>query len=150
MPTYRTVQRQGGYDRWVANDREDKRASMIPAGCIDLWWNATIASYPAGASKERPVPRACNGLMADIVCNWLSGKASYDSAKITVPTILIVAEWDQDTKPYMLQTLFPLLTNAPQKRLVIAGEGTHTLMMEKNRMTLISEVQKFLEEDFTN
>jgi hypothetical protein len=34
-----------------------------------------------------------------------------------------VAEWDQDTKPYMAQTLFPLLTSAPQKRLVVVGEG---------------------------
>ncbi len=31
--------------------------------------------------------------------------------------------------PYMARTLFPLLTSAPQKRLVVVGEGTHTLML---------------------
>jgi hypothetical protein len=44
----------------------------------------------------------------------------------------------------------PAADQRPQKRLMIAGEGTHTPMMEKNRTTLISAVQKFLEEDFTN
>ena len=28
----------------------------------------------------------------------------FDPAKIAVPTILVVAEWDQDTKPYMAQS----------------------------------------------
>jgi pimeloyl-ACP methyl ester carboxylesterase len=150
FPAYRSVQRQGAYDRWLTNVPEDKKASLLPAGWFDMWWSATIASDPVGAAKDPPALRAPNGVMADIFGNWLSGKANYDPAKITVPTILVVAEWDQDTKPYMAQTLFPLLTNAPQKRLVQVGEGTHHLMMEKNRMTLISEVQKFLEEDFTN
>jgi pimeloyl-ACP methyl ester carboxylesterase len=150
FPAYRTVQRQAAYDRWLTNVPEDKKATLIPAGWFDMWWNATIASDPVGAAKDPPALRAPNGVLADIFGNWLSGKATYDPAKISVPTILVVAEWDQDTKPYMAQTLFPLLVNAPQKRLIQAGEGTHHFMMEKNRMTLISEVQKFLEEDFTN
>ena len=32
------------------------------------------------------------------------------------------------------------------KRLVILGEGTHTVVMEKNRLQLLREVQLFLEE----
>jgi hypothetical protein len=53
------------------------------------------------------------------------------------------------TPTYMAQTLFPLLTNAGNKRLVVVGEGTHTLMLAKDRMALISEVQKFFEESLT-
>jgi pimeloyl-ACP methyl ester carboxylesterase len=63
-----------------------------------------------------------------------------------VPTLLILAEWDQDTPAYMAQALFPLLTNAPRKRYVEIGEGTHTVIMEKNRMQLFREVQMFLDE----
>jgi alpha-beta hydrolase superfamily lysophospholipase len=74
------------------------------------------------------------------------GKAYYDPAKITVPTLLVVAEWDRDTPPYMAQTLFPLLTNAPGKRLVMLAEGTHTIIMEKNRLKLFEAVQSFLDE----
>jgi alpha-beta hydrolase superfamily lysophospholipase len=77
---------------------------------------------------------------------WSAGKAYYDPAKITVPTLLVQAEWDRDTPPYMAQTLFPLLTNAPDKRYVLLAEGTHTIMMEKNRLKLFEAVQAFLDE----
>ena len=46
----------------------------------------------------------------------------------------------------MARTLFPLLVNAPEKRYVMIGEGTHTIIMEKNRMELFHEVQAFLDE----
>ena len=120
-----------------------------PAGWFDAWWNATITSDPVGAAQNPQVLRAPNGVLHDFFNFWASGKALYDPAKITVPTILIVAEWDQDTKPYMAQNLFPLLKSAPRKRLVLVGEGTHTLMLEKNRMELIRAVQEFFEEEGT-
>jgi alpha-beta hydrolase superfamily lysophospholipase len=46
----------------------------------------------------------------------------------------------------MAQALFPRLVNAEPKRLVIIGEGTHSVVMEKNRMQLFREVQLFLDE----
>ena len=47
---------------------------------------------------------------------------------------------------YMAQTLFPLLVNAPGKRYVQLPEGTHTIMMEKNRLMPFEAVQAFLDE----
>lgn len=41
---------------------------------------------------------------------------------------------------------FEKLTNAPDKRYVQIGEGTHTVLMEKNRMQLFQAVQQFLDE----
>jgi alpha-beta hydrolase superfamily lysophospholipase len=46
----------------------------------------------------------------------------------------------------MAQTLFPLLVNSPDKRYVELAEGTHTIMMERNRLKLFEAVQAFLEE----
>jgi esterase/lipase len=40
------------------------------------------------------------------------------------------------------------LTNAPAKQLVMLGEGTHTIIMEKNRLQLFNAVQNFLETSF--
>ena len=74
-----------------------------------------------------------------------AGKAYYDPAKITVPTLLILAEWDKDTPPYMAQTLFPLMVNSPGKRYVELAEGTHSIIMEKNRLQLFKAVQAFLD-----
>jgi esterase/lipase len=47
----------------------------------------------------------------------------------------------------MAQTLFPLLVNSPGKRFVMLAEGTHTIVMERNRMKLFEAVQSFLEEN---
>ncbi len=46
----------------------------------------------------------------------------------------------------MLHAYFAKLTNAPYKRYVEIGEGTHHVMMEKNRMQLFQAVQQFLDE----
>ena len=46
----------------------------------------------------------------------------------------------------MSRGLFEKLTNAPYKRRIIIGEGTHTVIMERNRMQLFREVQLFLDE----
>jgi pimeloyl-ACP methyl ester carboxylesterase len=78
--------------------------------------------------------------------NWRAGKPYYDPGKIAVPTLLIHAEWDADLPSYQAQTYFKLLTNVPYKRFVELGEGTHTVMLEKNRMQFFREIMGFLSE----
>jgi pimeloyl-ACP methyl ester carboxylesterase len=70
----------------------------------------------------------------------------YDPADIRVPTFLAHGEWDADAPNDMLYAVFARLTHAPYKRYVQIGEGTHTVMMEKNRMQLFESVQQFLDE----
>ena len=53
---------------------------------------------------------------------------------------------DSDLPSYMAQALFPKLVNAPYKRYIEIGEGTHTVIMERNRMQLFRGVQQFLDE----
>jgi pimeloyl-ACP methyl ester carboxylesterase len=145
-PAYRTVSRDSALGRWMTGVPEDKKQSLIPAGWFDQWAEATWATDPEGAKMSPPVLRAPNGVVQDGLDYFGAGKAYYDPAKITVPTLLIHAEWDQDTPPYMAQTLFPLLVNSPAKRYVALAEGTHTIIMEKNRMKLFEAVQSFLDE----
>jgi len=90
--------------------------------------------------------RVPNGVVQDNREFWEVGKALYDPAEIRVPTFLAHAEWDADNPSNMLYTYFAKLTNAPYKRYVEIGEGTHTIMMEKNRMQLFQAVQQFLDE----
>ncbi|MFC7610270.1 alpha/beta hydrolase [Teichococcus aestuarii] len=77
---------------------------------------------------------------------WQAGKPYYDPAAITAPTLVVLAEWDQDTPPSMAMALFPLLTASPGKRLVLLGGGTHGIMLERQRGALFQAVQVFLEE----
>ena len=99
-----------------------------------------------GAASEPPVLRAPNGVVADGREFWRSGKPLYDPTEIRVPTFLAHAEWDVDCPNYMLYAYFKKLVNAPYKRYVQIGEGTHTVIMEKNRMQLFRAVQQFLDE----
>ncbi len=145
-PAYRMVARDQALGRWMTGVPDDKKASLIPAGWFDAWADATWATDPEGAKMTPPVLRAPNGVVQDGLEFFGAGKPYYDPAKITVPTLLVHAEWDRDTPPYMAQTLFPLLVNAPGKRYVALAEGTHTIVMERNRLKLFEAVQSFLDE----
>ena len=146
LGAYRTVKREAARDRWLNGVPEDKKASLIPSGWFEAWADATFATDAEGAKMDPPVLRAPNGILLDELTYYSAGKPLYDPSKIAAPTLLLVGEWDRDTPPYMAQALFPLLTSAPAKRLVMFGEATHTIIMEKNRMHLFNEVQLFLEE----
>jgi len=146
IPAYRMVRKDQALGRWLTGVAENKKADLIPPGWFDTWANATWATDAEGGKMDPPVLRAPNGVVQDGVEFFGAGKPYYDPAKITAPTLLIHAEWDQDTPAYMAQTLFPLLVNSPGKRYVQLAEGTHSIIMEKNRLQLFRAVQAFLDE----
>lgn len=146
LGAYRLVTKEQANERWYNGVAEDKKAALIPAGWFDAWANATWASDPLSGTHNPPLLRATNGVMQDGREFHGAGKPYYDPAKIAVPTLLVVGEWDRDTPPYMAEALFPLMVNAPGKRLVELPEGTHHIVMEKNRMELFRTVQAFLDE----
>ena len=113
---------------------------------LDAHLEAAFASDPWSATQNPRAFRAPNGVVLDSREYANAGKPRYNPADVRVPTLLILAEWDADTPLYMAQTLFPLLVNVPSKRLVVIGEGTHSVLAEKNRMQLFREVQLFFDE----
>jgi pimeloyl-ACP methyl ester carboxylesterase len=132
--------------------RKRKDAGMVPGRkpmpdeWFEAWAKATFASDPVGAKANPPYVRAPNGVVQDGRDFWSAGKPIYDPADIRVPTLVILAEWDADTPLYMAQTMFPKLVNASPKRMVVIGEGTHSVINEKNRMDLFRAVQMFYDE----
>jgi pimeloyl-ACP methyl ester carboxylesterase len=146
LGAYRTVSRDAAKGRWLTSVSENKKAGLIPPGWFEAWADATFASDPEGSKQIPPVLRAPNGVLQDGREYWAAGKALYDPAGIRVPTFLVHAEWDADLPSYMLHAYFAKLTNVPYKRYVEIGEGTHTVMLEKNRMQLFQAVQQFLDE----
>jgi len=150
VAAYRTVPMSAAKQRWLTGVAPDKQKDLIPPGWFEAWADATWKTDPKAMTQNPPALRAPNGVVADGLKFWGAGagKATmpFSAADIKVPTLLIKAEWDQDTPAYMAQALFPLLTGAPYKRYIEIGEGTHTVIMEKNRMSLFREVQLFLDE----
>ncbi|MCG2594257.1 alpha/beta hydrolase [Ramlibacter sp. XY19] len=143
---YRLVSMDSAKARWLTGVPEAKKADLIPPGWFEAWAAATIATDPVGGKMNPPMLRAPNGVVQDGRDYWGAGKAVYDPGLIRVPTFLAHAEWDADLPSYMLYAYFDKLTNVPYKRYVQIGEGTHTVIMEKNRMQLFRAVQQFLDE----
>jgi pimeloyl-ACP methyl ester carboxylesterase len=148
VPTaaYRSVTLAAARQRWYARVPEDKQAALVPSDWFDTWGRALLASDPEGSRQDPPAARAPNGVLADILGEWLRGRRLYDASLVRAPTLIIKGDWDVDTPAAMAQGLFASLSNAPFKSYIEIGEGTHMLMLEKNRMRLFREVQAFLDD----
>ena len=143
---YRTGTREAVRGFNTAGIPKDRVAEISPAGWYEKWWQANLATDPEGAARNPPVLRAPNGVLRDLNEFWAKGKATYDAAAITAPTLLIMGEWDVITPPEQGLALFKRLIHAKERRVMVLSEGSHSMGVEKNRMHLIREVQNFLEE----
>jgi pimeloyl-ACP methyl ester carboxylesterase len=141
---YRMSRRDAVRARVLRGIPAGREEEISPTAWFDKWWAGNLATDPVGSKGDPPFLRSPNGVIKDIVEHWGQGKPLYDPSKVRVPTLLIVAEWDQDTPTYMAQEIFAKMT--AYKRLVILGEGTHAIALETNRMRLLREVQHFLDE----
>ncbi len=146
LGAYRTASRDAARGRWLTGVAEDKKADLIPAGWFEKWADATFATDPVGAMQTPPVLRAPNGTIADTREFWSQGKPVFDPRQIKCPVLLIHAEWDADNPAALARAYFAKLTGAPYRRFVEIGEGTHTVLLEKNRLQLFRETQLFLDE----
>jgi pimeloyl-ACP methyl ester carboxylesterase len=147
LGAYRLVSKDSAKERWLKGVPEDKQATLIPSGVFEAWADATWATDPEASKHSPPMLRAPNGVFEDGQNYWNAGKALYDPGKITVPTLILHAEWDADLPSYLAQNYFKQLTHTPYKRLIELSEGTHTVMMEKNRMQFFHELIGFLDEE---
>ena len=144
LGAYRTVTIEAAFKR--KNTGVQPGRDPQPKEWFDAWADATFASDPVGAQANPKYVRAPNGSVQDSRLFWSAGKPAFDPKLLTVPTLLILAEWDADTPPYMAETLFPLLTNSPNKKLVMLSEGTHGIMNEVKRFSLFNEVARFYQD----
>src|SRR5262245_43083057 len=95
---YRVVARDAARQRGIRGIPPQRVEEISPTAWFDAWWQANLATDPVGAKQDPPVLRAPNGVLKDIVDYWGAGKATWEPEKIRVPTLLILAEWDQDSR----------------------------------------------------
>ena len=143
---YRKVPVLDFRERWLAAAPEAARASLIPDGWFEAWAEASLATDPQGNTERPRVMRAVNGPIQDIRDYWGAGKAFYDANDIRVPVLLVHAEWDRDVTTATMQDFFNSLNRAAYKRWVEIGEGTHMVLLEKNRMQAFGAISRFLAE----
>ena len=146
----------GAYQTWTMEQArrnlqngapEEKKKDLMPDAWFATWSAAALATDPVGAKQMPSVVRTPNGTVQDTREYWLAGRALWEPSGIKAPTLIVVGEWDAGTPVAGAQAVFGKLSNAPYKRLVQIGEGTHLIFLEKNRMHLFREVQLFLDEE---
>lgn len=143
---YRTVTLEQARQRWFAGVAAEKQASLVPQGWFDTWARAALESDPEGSKQSPPVLRAPNGVLVDILGEWLQGRRLYDPALLRAPTLIIKGDWDVDTPAAMAQGLFASLSGVPFRSYIEIGEGTHMLALERHRNQLFRAVQGFLDD----
>jgi pimeloyl-ACP methyl ester carboxylesterase len=154
MGAYRLVTFEAAKQRWLSGvpagaanvGAHGRRADLIAPGVLEAWWAANMAADPIGAKMSPPAVRAPNGLLVDALAYWEADRRYYDPSAIRAAVLMVVGDWDVDTPAYMAEAILARLTQSPRTRLVIIGEGTHHLMLERNRTQLFREVQLFLDE----
>jgi pimeloyl-ACP methyl ester carboxylesterase len=97
--------------RWLKGVPEEKKAPLIPVGWFDQWADATWATDSDAAIRTPASIRAPNGAIYDIITYFSQGKPTWEPAKISVPTLLVVGEWDSDVLPTS-EAIFSLLERA--------------------------------------
>ena len=143
MGAYRCVTFEAAKQRWLNGVPADRHQDVIPPGVLEAWWKANMEADPVGATLSPSAVRAPSGLLVDALQYWEADTRYYDPAAISAPVLMVVGDWDVDTPAYMAQAILTRL-GSRNKRLVIVGEGTHHLMLERNRLQMFREVQMFL------
>lgn len=141
---FRTITKTEARQRWVRGLSAKVAEKLMPQAEFDRWWQA-LCEIQGQAGDATQAVRAPNGVLADLIDCWAGGRPTYVPERITVPTQLLVAEWDVDTPPSMAQELFARLTHAPYKRLEVLARGTHSMALELNRVDLYRRTREFLE-----
>lgn len=143
LGAWRAVTKDEAKQRWLRGVPEAAQGSLIPSGVFDAFWQAAQATDVRGAAMNPPVLRAPNGVVFDAGRYWMKNAPTWDPARIECPVLIVMGEWDADTPPSMANKIFPLLTRAKTKRLVLLGRGTHTMALESERHALFAEVERF-------
>ena len=120
---------------------------MIPTGWFRIWLENTLAIGPRGTAPNTIL--APSGAILDIREYWAANRPFYDPGEIRVPVLLIHAEWDVDVSFDTARDFFSRLTAAPYRRWIEIGQGTHMVILEKNRWQAVNAIVEFLQEEVT-
>jgi pimeloyl-ACP methyl ester carboxylesterase len=142
LPPWRFVTAAQQHDRFI-EDAPTGHAPLIPAGRFADWARAYLESDATSVSRDPPSVKTPNGPLADVIEAW-RGRLAYDPARIHCPLLIARGAWDSLTTDADAAWLMRAAVNAPFKRDVKLGEGTHFMLFEESRSQLHSVVNQFL------
>ena len=144
LGAYRLVDADATIKRWTVGLDDRQKAQIAPPERFRHWADTAVASDPESASHGPPRLRAPTGVVKDVQQFWLNGEPTYNPGLITCPTLVVVGEWDRETTPDQGKAVFERLSGTPERRYVVIGAGTHSLLLENQRHQLYQTVGGFL------
>jgi pimeloyl-ACP methyl ester carboxylesterase len=145
LPLNREVDLWKYEESWRSAAPKDQREALIPHGWFRIWAETTLAIGPRGTLPNTIL--APSGAIQDIREYWAAGRPFYDPGEIRVPVLLVHAEWDADVTFDTARDFFGRLTAAPYRRWIEIGQGTHMVILEKNRWQAVNSITAFFGED---
>jgi pimeloyl-ACP methyl ester carboxylesterase len=143
---YRMVDAEAVVARWCRELDDDQIARIASPAHMTAWADAAIASDPEASRHDPAQLRAPAGVVKDVLERHAAQVPSYDPGDIRAPTMVVVGEWDRETTPDQGQTVFSLLPDDIDRRYVVIGGATHSMLIENQRGALHAVVDGFLKE----
>jgi pimeloyl-ACP methyl ester carboxylesterase len=121
------------------------KPDVLDANAYTAWAQAYLHSDPTSAARTPPTVKIPNGREAD-TADIERGRFTYDPGEIRAPTLIVMGEFDAIATFPGAQWLLKSLRQAPQRRLVVIGRGSHTIQYEAERTQLYHVMADFLNE----
>ena len=118
-----------------------------PCFCIlKKWGERYLDSDPESRARDPAGVRTPLGPFSDIIKAW-HRQLAYDPSQVRSPVAIIRGEWDGLMLDGDARWLFNAFKNAPVKRDIKIGRGTHLMHLEAMRPALWRESIDFLRGD---
>jgi len=141
VPAWNTVSVEDWRKIFDADVPEKYRPHFAPSH-FEHWANAYLTGDPESSRRMPPSVKIPWGGMADVFELWNGGKI-YEPSELKVPTLIVRGEWDSYSTDADAHWLFSNLINAPQRRDVKIGYGSHCMFYEPSRFDLYEAVGSF-------
>jgi pimeloyl-ACP methyl ester carboxylesterase len=142
LPPWRLVTAKDQRERFIEDVPKGHRP-VLAERHFAAWARAYLASDAASASRDPPSVKVPNGPLADVVEAW-RGRLAYDPAGLRCLLLIARGAWDSLTTDADAAWLIQASANAPFRRDVKLGEGTHLMLFEEGRFRLQRVVNLFL------
>jgi pimeloyl-ACP methyl ester carboxylesterase len=143
LPAYEDVTPADLWDQFTEWSHAAGKPDVLDASAFKEWAATYLRSDPTSATRTPPSVRIPNGRQADTSA-IVGGKFPYDPGAIRAATLIVMGEFDAIATYPGAQWLLQSLRQAPQRRLVVIGRGSHTIQYEAERGQLYRVMSDFL------
>jgi pimeloyl-ACP methyl ester carboxylesterase len=142
LPAWRIVTAEDQWNRFV-EDVPAHEPPVLSRVHFDEWSQRYLDSDPESRTRDPAGVKTPLGPFSEIIKAW-HGRLAYDPGKVRAPVAIIRGEWDGLMLDDDARWLFGAFTQAPVKRDIKIGRGTHLMHLETMRLALWRESVGFL------